>query len=39
LLAIDLRETAADVGTFPLANGWIGRPLLKELGLLSQDSR
>jgi hypothetical protein len=36
--AIGLREAAADVGTHPVANGWIGHNMLMEVGLLPQDS-
>jgi hypothetical protein len=36
--AIELREAAAEVGTHPVANGWIGRDILREVGLLPQDS-
>lgn len=37
--AINLRETAADLSTYPLSNGWIGRPVLKSVGLLAEAGR
>jgi hypothetical protein len=35
----ELRQTAGEVGTYPILNGWIGRDVLKSLGVLSQESR
>lgn len=35
--AAALRDTAADAGTHPVANGWIGQDILKELELVPQD--
>jgi hypothetical protein len=32
-----LRETGADLGTYPVVNGWIGQELLADLGLMSSD--
>jgi hypothetical protein len=36
--AIALRDTAADVGAHPIADGWIGREALKDVHLLPQEA-
>jgi hypothetical protein len=37
--AAAMRDTAAEIGTYAIANGWLGRDVLKELDLMPQDAR